>query len=164
MYIDFEALPATARVWYYQADRFLSEEEVSKTEVYLKNEIEEWATHGKPMRGSFKIIYSRVLVLAADTDFQDPSGCSIDSSTRWLKELETRLGVSFFDRSIGYFEGDSPKFFSFFEAKKMVVSETILPDTPIINHQISTKQDLEDKLVVSAQNSFLKRYFSLVEE
>ncbi|MDZ7936146.1 MAG: hypothetical protein U5M51_14505 [Emticicia sp.] len=46
------------------------------------------------------------------------SGCSIDASTRWFKELGDALNIDFFDRSQAYFEGDEIKTFSIFSVEK----------------------------------------------
>lgn len=163
MFVDFEALPENARVWVYQAGRDLSETEQARVLDFLTRAVDSWVTHGMPMRGSVKILFNRMLVLAADTGFQNPSGCSIDSSTGWLQELGRAMGLNFFDRSIGYFEDEKLKFFSVFDAKKQVSGGSIRPDTPIINLQVNTVNDLENALVVPASESFLSRYFSTVE-
>ncbi len=163
MFVEFKDLPGTARVWLYQADRNLSEAEQAGILDFLTTAVDGWVTHGMPMRGSVQILYNRMIVLAADTGFQQPSGCSIDSSTGWLQELGRNTGINFFDRSIGYFEDDHLKFFSVFDAKKQVSGGVIQPGTPVINLQAGTVYELENSLVIPASESFLNRYFSMTE-
>lgn len=163
MFVEFELLPENARVWFYQSERNLTEQELQIAKSKLKGAINGWVTHGSPMKGSFKIIDNRIILIAADTDFQDPSGCSIDSSTRWLKALGEDLGISFFDRSIGYYNDDELQFFPFFEAKKLVTNGTIKPDTRLVNHQLSSIEDYTKAFTVKASESFLKRHFNLAE-
>lgn len=163
MFIEFKDLPESARIWVYQADRNLSETEEARVLDFLKTAVDAWVTHGMPMRGSAKILFNRMIVLAADTAFQAPSGCSIDSSTGWLHELGRDMNINFFDRSIGYFEDEVLKFFSVFDAKKQVSAGVIQPDTRVINLQVNVKHELDSSLVVPASESFLSRYFSKVE-
>lgn len=159
MYVSFDELPGSSRVWVYQADRALSEIEEARILGFLTGAVEGWVTHGMPMRGSVKILFNRMILLAADTGFQEPSGCSIDSSTGWLQELGSGMGLNFFDRSIGYFEDEHLKFFSVFDAKKQVSGGIIRPHTPLINLQVKTVGELENELVIPASKSFLNRYF-----
>ena len=104
MYIDINELPPSSKVWIYQADRFLSKDELSLAEVSLRQFVDSWLSHSMLMKGSFKVLNNRILVIAVDNGFQDASGCSIDSMTRWLKKLGSEIGSDFFDRSIGYFK------------------------------------------------------------
>ncbi len=163
MFVEFESLPENARVWFYQSERNLTAQEKQITESKLKDAINGWVTHGSPMKGSFKIIDNRIILIAADTDFQDPSGCSIDSSTRWLKALGEDLVISFFDRSIAYYNGEQLQFFPFFEAKKLVTNGTIKPDTQLVNHQLASIEDFNKAFTLKASDSFLKRHFNLAE-
>ena len=162
MFVEFESMPDSSRVWLYQANRKLTEAESETVKEFLKESIGSWVTHGMPMKGSFNLIHDRILLIAADVDFQSPSGCSIDSSTRWLKDVGASLGVDFFDRSIGYFEGSELQFFSVFEAKKYVQSGVLTPETQVVNHKIATMADVKNGFTVSAAESFLKRHFEVV--
>ncbi len=164
MYVDFNTLPSTARVWFYQADRDLNKEEIGKVEEGLKESLDGWNTHGSPMRGAFKVFYNRIVILGADISFQEPSGCSIDSSARWLKVLGDKIGVSFFDRDIGYFVGDKLRFFSVFEGKKLISGGGITEETVLVNHQIATVADVLDQFNVKAKDSFLARHFQKRQE
>ncbi len=163
MFIEFKDLPANARVWLYQAERNLTEEEQTRVQSFLTSAVDSWVTHGMPMKGSVKIFFNRLIVIAADTGFQQPSGCSIDASTGWLQELGKETGINFFDRSIGYFEDERLCFFSVFEAKKQVNAGLVQPHTRVINLQAATAHEVENALIIPASESFLNRYFSLTE-
>lgn len=159
MFVEFESMPDNSRVWMYQSNRKLDEVESEELYRFLRNSIGNWVTHGMPMKGSFRLLHNRILLIAADQDFQSPSGCSIDSSTRWLKELGSSLNVDFFDRSIGYLIDGELQFMAFFDAKKNIQSGLIQPDTKIINSQITNKLDAVNNLTIPASESFLKRHF-----
>lgn len=159
MYVEFDALPETARVWFYQAHRDLTPQEQSILGMRLEKSLESWVTHGSPMKGSFTILHNRIVILAADIEFQTPSGCSVDSSTRWLKEIGRDFDVDFFDRCIGYFGSNGLTFFPYYVAKKEVEKGDLKADSQIINHQISNLKELKSNLYISASESFIKRHF-----
>src|SRR5687768_5083641 len=99
MFVSFESLPQTARVWIFQSDRPFEGEELKKAEVKLREFTEEWAVHGTAFETSFSIRFNQFIVLAADESRQNASGCSIDSSVRVLKDIEKLLGIKLFDRN-----------------------------------------------------------------
>ena len=98
MYIDFDRLPDEARVWVYQADRRLTDEEVTTIEKTLQVALSQWAAHGQPLLASARVAENRFLVLGVDEGYSLPSGCSIDSSVRTVQEVGRQIGVDFFDR------------------------------------------------------------------
>lgn len=163
MYIDFEEMPDNARIWFYQADRVLSEEEADRISSTLQDKLDIWLTHGMPMKGSFRIISNRIILIAADVNFQSPSGCSIDSSARWLQELGETLGLNLFDRSFGIVSEEGLNFVSFMGLKKHVESGEIKPETRVLNSQVATKGDLDSLFFIPASETYIKRYFPVVE-
>lgn len=163
MYIGFDDMPESARVWWYQAERALRAEEIERVESTLKEKVGTWMTHGMPLKGSFRVFNERIIVIAADVEYQMPSGCSVDSSTRWLQELGGSLGISLFDRSFGILQGEELHFVPFTDLKLGVERGTIGPETAVVNSQVASKGDLDSKFFIPAKETYIKRYFSAVE-
>jgi hypothetical protein len=161
MYIPFENLPPDARIWIYQANHQLTDDEANFIEESLKPAINQWAAHGVALLASVKIFYHRFIVIALNEKQYAASGCSIDSSTRWLKDLGEKMSIDFFDRSQAYLEEGEIKTFSVFQAKKAVENGIISPDTIVfLNNGINTIEDILEKWKEKAANTYLKRYFS----
>jgi hypothetical protein len=129
---------------------------------FLIGKIESWAAHGAPLKGSCKFFHNHFLIIAVDNNINLASGCSIDASTKWIKEINGIFNVDFFDRSQAFLEEEELKFFSVFEAKKVVNSEIILPNTLVFDNRITSKADLNIKWKVAAKDSFLKKYFNVI--
>ena len=159
MYIKFENINSDARVWIYQSAVELKIEQISGISEFLVSNLEEWSSHGASLLGSFSFYYNRILIIAADTNFNAASGCSIDTSSRWIKQINSDFELDFFDRSQGYFENEELKFFPILQAKKYISSGIITSDTIILNNQISKKSDLEINWKIKASESIFKRYF-----
>src|SRR3954471_14253672 len=100
MYVPFESLSDNSRVWIYQANRRMSASEASSLDKLLQQFCGNWNAHGEPLKTSFRIEHDQFVVLCADEDYHAPSGCSIDSSVRILKEFQASAGVDFFDRTL----------------------------------------------------------------
>lgn len=60
--------------------------------------VNQWAAHGSGLFGHGIIINQYFLVLAVDESRVGASGCSIDSSVKFIKALGEKYGINFFDR------------------------------------------------------------------
>ena len=161
MYIDFDKIPQNSRIWIYQTNRQLTDNEANTIDNYLKTAVNQWAAHGASLLASAKVLHNRFVIIALDQSFNDASGCSIDASTHWFKELGKELNIDFFDRSQAYVDGDEIKTFSVFQSKKAVESGLVLPETIIFNNNTLEKfSDLSSGWQIKAVEApTLKRFF-----
>lgn len=159
MYIPFENMPDSARVWVYQASRNLSNAEVQAVQAQLQEHVTLWAAHGSPLSGSVLVAYNRMVVVAVDEAQNVASGCSIDASSRWLKELSAELGVDFFNRAITFWQHDTLKEAEIVQVKGLVATGEITPETLIFNNLVATIGELKSNWQIPAAASWMKRYF-----
>lgn len=159
MYVPFESLPATARVWIFQSNRPFSEKETEQIDTRLKSFTSEWSVHGMPLNTSFRIDHRQFIVLAADESQQSASGCSIDSSVRAIKELEHSLGLSLFDRSQVVFKTTTGvRTLPLAKLKENFANGILDEDTLTFYNLVNTKAQLETEWLVPVKESWLKRY------
>jgi len=93
----FDHFSNEAKVWVYQANKPMSPEQQKRILAKAQEFVEAWSTHGKALSADAAIATPYHLVLAIDGSVQ-ASGCSIDTSVRFIKELGMREGLDFFDR------------------------------------------------------------------
>src|SRR3954469_2242385 len=99
MLVDFALLKPHSRVWIYHSKRKFTAGEkqiISESLLTFTNDL---MAHGIPLVSSFDIRLDQFIVLAVDEAAHGASGCSIDGSTRAMKELEQRLGFGLFERA-----------------------------------------------------------------
>lgn len=160
MLSSFEKLSNASRVWIYQADRTLSSEDQMAILQAAEGFIQQWAAHGQALLASATIKYDHFLVIATDEGFNLASGCSIDSSFRFVQEIGAKLNINFFDRASLAFKKDNRiEFVQMNLLKSTIESGNISGDTLFFDNNLSTKSELENKWVVKAEESWLKRYF-----
>ncbi|GAB2554478.1 hypothetical protein [Spirosoma aerophilum] len=163
MYIDFDKLPDTARVWVYQANRALTDGDVKTIEETLRPALSQWAAHGQPLLASAQVAESRFLVVGVDEGYSLPSGCSIDSSMRTVQEIGRQLGVDFFDRSAAVQTAEgSVQTFALPVIKEAVTNGQLTPDTSVFNTLVKTKAEFLSDWRIRAADSWLKRYFKSI--
>lgn len=159
MLIDFDRQPDHARVWIYQSSRPLTDAEAAFVQNVLENQAAQWAAHGAPLTAAVRVLHRRFAVVAVDETQNGASGCSIDASTRWLKDLGAQLDLDFFDRSPAYLDGDEVKTLALAGVKTAVADGRLTPDTPVFNPLVPTLGDFRRGWQVPAGESWLKRYF-----
>src|SRR6476469_9352225 len=130
MYVAFDQLPATARVWIYQASRpFTSQETVSLLPT-LAQFAEEWTSHGRTLLASAEILHQHFLVLGLDEAVAGASGCSIDASVRFVAQLEQQLGLELLDKSrLAFVQSGQVQLLDRRELKAATATGTVTPAT-----------------------------------
>ena len=94
----FPQLASDSRVWVYQSNRAFSEnEKVQLTEAF-KVFVDSWAAHGSKLVADATIIGDYFVVLAVDEKTAMASGCSIDSSVKFIKTIGQQFNIDFFNR------------------------------------------------------------------
>lgn len=94
----FPELSGLSKVWVYTANRELSDVEVNLLQTETNTFVNGWSAHGNGLKARGVVLENRFLVLAADETEVNASGCSIDSSVKFVKSMGTKLNVDFFNR------------------------------------------------------------------
>ncbi len=161
MLIPFNKMPDHARVWVYQTDRNLSDAEVQYIQQTLDFQINNWAAHGAALVGAATVLHKRFVVVSVDENHNQASGCSIDASTNWLKNLGAEMSLNFFDRSVAYIQGDEIKMVEMLKIKPLVAEGILTPNTLIFNNLVPNMGQFRKAWNVSAGDSWMKRYFQV---
>ncbi len=113
----FPELPDQSRVWLYLASRKLDHTELNFANEKLNLFLSGWVAHNKKLHCTGTILFSQYLVLSVNEDIEHASGCSIDSSVRFVKALGQELDIDFFNRmNVLEIENESTKIQSYFDA------------------------------------------------
>ena len=166
MYTNFNNLPDHARVWVYQANRPLTDGEVKWIETDLQPALNQWAAHGQPLLASALVLENRFVVVGVDEGYNLPSGCSIDSSVRTLRQIGQQLGnttsaVDLFDRSAAVQSIDGSVIaYPLATIKAAVANGLLTPDTVLFNTLVKTKAEFLANWHIRSADSWLKRYFT----
>lgn len=159
MYTEYKNLPNNSRVWIYQADRELTEKEIDFISEKAIDFINKWTRHGDDLKGSFTIKYNQFLVLAVDESFNNVSGCSIDSSVRFVQQLQSELNLDFMDKmNVTFKIQDHINMVKLAEFQEYVKTKKITENTIVFNNLVTTKDDFENLWEVPAKQSWHKRF------
>lgn len=96
--ISIDQFPETSRVWLYQADRQLTKQEQELISEELNTFVAQWAAHGDKLFGTSAILENYFIALVIDESIVGASGCSIDTSVQFMKQLGRNFSIEFFNR------------------------------------------------------------------
>jgi len=161
MYVEFDTLNDSSRIWVYQSSREFNEEEVDIISSKLKDFVNEWTRHGDDLKASFSIKYKHFIVLAVDESFNQVSGCSIDASTHVFKNFEKEFNLELLNKlNTAFKDGEHINVVSLADFQKYVKNDKIHSDTLVFNNMVQNKGDLKLTWEVPAKMSWHSRYFN----
>lgn len=155
-------MPPESRIWIYQASKPLTEKDKKIVTEKVSFFVDQWKTHGHPLKASWNLYHDLFLVFAVDEKFNPPSGCSIDESVRFLREIENELGIGFLEKSsVATLQAnDTIEIFELKDLRKSVLEGKIRPETLIFNNLVPTLGELNQLWKIPASQSWLSRYFT----
>jgi hypothetical protein len=137
--MTFDFLPDDARVWVFAASRDLSAAEQSAVTARIEDFLGGWTSHGRPVRGSFRLEADRLAVVAGELA-GGVSGCGIDKLVHALEEAAAAHGFSWLDGlSLLYRdEAGAVRAVSRAEFRALARSGAVGPDTPVFDTTLTT--------------------------
>ncbi|WP_139925020.1 hypothetical protein [Hymenobacter sp. DG01] len=163
MYVPFAQLPASARLWIYQAERPFTESEIAALQPALHQFATEWTSHGRTLAASAEVRYQQFLVIGLDEAVADASGCSIDASVRFVRSLEEQFQVQLLEKAkLAFLLDHRVQLLDRRELRSVVASGTLLPETPYFDNTIATVGQLRTAWPAPAAATWLGRYFQAI--
>ena len=163
MNVDYKHLlpadfAADSRVWVYQSSRLFSLGEALQIEDLLNHFVENWKSHGTPVKGFGTLFFGQFILLMADERATGVSGCSTDSSVRLIKEIEQLYKVSMFDRqNLAFIIKDKIELLPLGQLQYAFDNGFIKADTVYINNLVQTKEELENNWLIPVKESWLAK-------
>lgn len=159
MYVEYEAMPNDARIWVYQSTKKLKADEELKINYDLTNFLNTWKRHGKDLKASFKIFHNQFIVILVDEKFNPVSGCAIDESVNFMKQLEKKYNLDVTNNlNISFFQDTEINVVPLQTFKKYIADKKVTENTTVFNNLVTTKQQLETEWEVAIANSWHNRF------
>jgi hypothetical protein len=159
MFAPFETLEDSARIWIYQSTRKFTESEKNTISETLSAFTHSWVAHGNPLKTSFAILQDQFIVLAADENFNEASGCSIDSSVRVIRQLDQQFSFGLFDRTkVAFSKAGEIQMIPLNELPQALTEDRWNGNSMVFNNVIESKGQLETDWIIPAGQTWLKRY------
>jgi len=154
----FDIFPTTSRVWVYQSKTAFLQADIPKIRQHINIFTQQWASHNRALQATGDVLHSRFIVLMVDESQAGASGCSIDSSVHFIKEIEQAYKVDLFDRMTFTYEKDNTVHAIDREQfSNLYASGDINDDTIVFDNLVNTKANFDQRWKVRLGDSWHKR-------
>jgi len=156
--MKLENLKPNSRLWIYQADRFISQEERKQIEDAGNVFIENWSAHGSALEAALEVRLNCFVLLAVDEQVANATGCSIDKSVHFISDLGSKLNIDFFNRLKLVIDVDGAmEILSVNELEEKVNSGAVQSSSLTFNNNISELADLQSSWKIPLSESWVAR-------
>jgi hypothetical protein len=144
-----------SRVWIYQSDRKLTDQEVQQIQPELDRFTTNWTAHNNQLKAKGEIRYNRFFILIVDESQAGASGCSIDKSVHFMQQVQQHLGINLFDRfNLAYREGEEVLSLPRHGFEGKLKDGSINKQTIVYNNLVQNLTELETKWEVPFKDSW----------
>lgn len=161
MLTEFKNLPDDSRIWIYQANRKLSDQEVTQIIDKTNEFLTKWTAHGAALEAAVEVRYNRFIVIGINQANASASGCSIDASVHFIISLQEEFGIDLLDKmNVTFYSGDYIAYKTLEDFKKMAKDKSISKNTIVFNNLVNTKAEYLENWEVPAKESWHSRFLS----
>jgi len=159
------SLSPHSKVWVYAANRVFNDNEAAEINELAKQFAGQWTAHKQQLSSDGGLLYNCFVVVMVDESMAGASGCSIDSSVRFVKEIGAKYQADFFNRMLLYYtnERHQLQILSFQEASLALAQGNIQESTAVFNHLVNTKEAFENGWKVNLSRSPLLKFVSAAQ-
>ena len=152
-------MPDTARVWIYQSTRPFTETEAVVLTSQINGFVGEWTAHRKTLLATGTLFYNQFIVLSVDESLNDASGCSIDASVYFIKDIENQYNVQLFERmNFAYLDGETVKTAPSTVFSQLYTEGSLSDDTLVFDNLVNTVGALKTAWLKPLKSSWHRRF------
>ncbi len=152
-------MPDTARVWIYQSTRPFTDTETVVLTSQINGFVGEWTAHRKTLLAVGAVFYNQFIVLSVDESLNDASGCSIDASVYFIKDIENQYNVQLFERmNFAYLDGETVKTVPSTAFSPLYTEGSISDNTLVFDNLVNTVGALKTAWLKPLKTSWHRRF------
>jgi hypothetical protein len=159
----FEGFNAASKVWIYSSDKPINDAMAMDINEKIAQFTIQWTAHDLALKATGTVLYNQFIILCVDESQTNASGCSIDKSVHFIKQIEQGFGLQLFDRlTIYYLKGEEFVSFHLNDILEKVGSSEINQQTKIFDATLTQLGALRTEFIKEAGNSWLGRFITTV--
>jgi hypothetical protein len=148
-----------SKVWIFQANRLIAVTEQQNIATDVADFLNTWTAHNVDLLAASVLLHDLVLVIAVEEAVTGASGCSIDKLFRFVKQLEVKYGVHFFDRMrVAYKLKEDIAESSVADFEKLIEENIVSENTLVLNTLLQDLKSVRHHLFIPLKESWLNTY------
>lgn len=150
-----------SKIWIFQSSRDFTQNEIFEIERELSEFIQDWNAHGAALTATFWIPYGRFIVISADENRVQASGCSIDSMTRKMKAIEENYNFGLLNRMLVSYKSKGEIFtLPLADLKQKIQSGELNDEINVFNNGVSTLNQFQTSWELPLQQSWAAKFMN----
>jgi hypothetical protein len=155
----FQDFPLNSRVWVYQANRPFPAQASSELQPAFDEFAKTWTAHKQQLKAEVRLLHNNFIVVMVDEDYHQPSGCGIDASVHFIKDIGKKYNIDLFDRMrVCYIEDGAVENIAVNDLLARLQHHELNGDMVVFNTLVSCKDELIHKFTIPLKESWLKKY------
>ncbi len=152
-------MPKHARVWVYASNKPIAPLVCEQIKAEAKHFATEWISHNNPVKADADVLYNSFVVFMVDESYNEVGGCSIDKSTQFIKAIEQKFDLNFFDRLKVQvlFENDSVASYNKLELQNLINEGKINEEIKVFNNVVTSKEDFDNQWIIPLKNLWINK-------
>jgi len=161
--VPFDTLPPESRLYAFNAERALADVDMELLRENLERFLQDWTAHRKELTVGYDLRLHQFILIAIDESKLPPSGCSIDTLMRFLRDLGAHMRVELLDSpDICFLDSDIVRCVNRAQFAALAEHGDVGPDTIVFDNTISRLRDLnEGRWQIPAARSWHGQAFEL---
>jgi hypothetical protein len=154
------AFPDESRVWIYQASKPFSEADVPHVNEDIEAFCRQWTSHNQELKAIGGVMHDLFVVLVVDETRASTSGCSIDKSVAFVKNLEQKYHCTLLERSNIAWLDDKEEIHTMplSDLKPALSDGRINLNTRVFDNLVANRKDYIQRWTVPLGQSWMKRF------
>lgn len=155
--MKINTLSPDSKVWIYQSNRKFSDSEVTEITNKGVEFISLWNAHGSMLKAAVEVLHKQFIVFVVDENQAKASGCSIDKSVAFIREIQDVFNVVLLDRmQIAYKNENEINTIPFSEFESLLKSGDLTENTIVFNNLVATKAEFDTSWEAPVKESWHK--------
>lgn len=159
MFVPYESLSETAKVWIYPSNRKFYKEELEPIDRKVKDFVSQWKKEDDNFKCSYQLLYNRFIIILAEDDEGVLTNKDIDSQVGFILSLQNEYDVELLDKmNVCFKQGEYVQYKELKEFKKLLKNKSVSEKTVVFDNLIQSKGELEEFWEVPITESWYNRF------
>jgi len=155
MFVDFNKMPLKSRIWVFHSNKSFAENKIGEINELIHSFCNEWTSHQNNVLSSFMLVENLFLVISANQNATNVSGCSIDKLFHFISILESKYDCDLTKRtSLMFYNGDERCCCKKNEIKNLYKQKIIKNESKVVNIMVQTIEEFNKKWHISFKESW----------
>ena len=146
-----------SKVWIYQSSREFTENERAEIMERGAAFVSGWNAHGTKLKATIEVLYKRFVLFTVDESYAMASGCSIDKSVAFIKDIEKAFNVNLLDRmQVAYKNNNTINTTTLSDFENLLKTGLVNENTIVYNNLVATRSEFETSWETTVKESWHK--------